>query len=275
LVFISKGVIFAKTKEFMYKPNVWLITPTCGRMAMLRRAVACFLDQDYEGEHTMLIFNNSDQTYALGDWRLDLPDNKHIILINQPVNSKTGKPYSSLGEIQNDILNFVPSEVEVINGYDDDDLILPDHISKGIEGLERCGKLAYKPKFSWFLHAGGCDLMENTMEPSIFIESNFLKGTGYTEGKSTQHHLKWVHALMTIEQICSDPKGKPTLLYTWGIDPIFKTSGAGETDGNFSNYRKSSVDHGNRIITPVARETYQDLLKLAHDSTKKSGDSPP
>lgn len=242
------------------KPSVILITPTCGRIRCLRRALALFIEQDYTGEHTMLIFNNSDMVLTL---RIpELPPNKHVTLINSHVNSVTGNRYTSLGEIQNDMLNFIPDTIDIVNGFDDDDLILKDHITEGVKGYLRCGKLAYKPKQSWFKHPGGVELMENTMEPSIFVNAKFLKEIGYDSSKNTQHHLTWVHELLRLQEICSDPEGKPTLIYTWGTDAIYKTSGAGETANNFDNYRAFSQDFDDCIVKPAHRITYIDLLSV-------------
>jgi hypothetical protein len=239
-------------------PSVLGITATCGRMQCLRRSLSMFLDQDYEGEHTMLIFNNSKEIQTLE--LPQLPDNKHVILINNSVNSITGKPYSSLGEIYNDILNFIPSRIEVVYHQDDDDLFLSDHISKGIEGYMRCGKLAYKPRFSWFYHEKGIQLMGNNLEPSIFINTQFLKEQGYFPDKNVSHHLKWLGELQRSNQICVDQEGKPTFIYTWGIDPVFKTSGAGETLNNFNNYREYSKDFGDSVIHPIPVTMYKYIL---------------
>jgi hypothetical protein len=244
-------------KEF---PNLLAICATCGRFSCLKRSLALFIDQDYIGEHTLLIFNNSEVPYTI-----ELPEllkNKHVILINNHLNSKTGIPYSSLGEIYNDVRNFWPDEVEVVYSHDDDDLYLPNHLSEGVKGLHRCGKLAYKPKYSWFKHSGGVELMENTLEPSIFVNAKFLKEVGYRDGINVSSHLSWVEELLRRDEICSDPEGIPTLLYTWGTDPVYKTSGAGETPTNFENYRRFSTDFGNKVVSPAARLSYKDLLRV-------------
>lgn len=243
------------------KLNVLCLTLTCGRLNCLKRALALFLAQDYPYEHTMLIFNNSavPQVLHLPD---DVPGNKHITLVNSPRNSKTGADYTSLGDIHNDALNFIPEDIDVVVHTDDDDLFLEDHISEGVKGYKRCGKLAYKPKFSWYKHSKGVELMENTMEPSIFINAQFLKETGYDGSKNVSQHLLWVHELLRRQEICSDPEGKPTLLYTWGIDPVYKTSGTGENPSNFGNYRAYSRDFGDGIVSPAHKLTYIDLLMV-------------
>ena len=242
-------------------PHVLAIMATVGRITCVRRALDCFLQQDYKGEHTLLIFNNSPQSKIL-----HLPDgipvNKHVKLINQPINSKNGNSYTSLGEIYNDIINFIPDYIDIVVHADDDDIYLPDHISKGVEGYQKCGKLAYKPKKSWFLTPESTSLMENTLEPSIFVNVDVIRSLGYYPDRNVSQHLKWVEYLTSNNQICSDPEGKPTLFYTWGIDiGVWKTSGAGETPGNFKTSRNASNDHGDNIIYPMKKEHYEHLME--------------
>lgn len=245
-----------------YKPNVFGITATCGRNHCVNRMLSMFIDQDYDGVHTMFIFNNSDVDQKLV--LPELPDNKRVILLNNARNSVTWGKYGSLGEIYNDILNFIPKEVEVIFHMDDDDAILPNHITEGIRGLERNGTTAYKPRYSWFRHAGGIEKMNNTLEPSIFVKSEHIRHYGYTEGKSVSQHLEWVNPLVEQGDIASEIVGPSTLVYNWGHEtvPVFKTSGAGDSPQNFDNYRNFSQDHGDGTIHVVPKETYQHLINV-------------
>lgn len=251
----------------MKKPHVYAITATCGRMACLRRSLSMFLEQDYPYEHTQIIYNNSSESLSLHIPEIyGRMENKHVILINRDHNSLTGKRYSSLGEIYNDILKVIPDNADLVYHMDDDDYFLPNHISEGVKGMQRADrKAAYKPRHSWFYHGGGMELMNNTLEPSIFIRFTHLKRYGYEEGKSVGHHLKWVNPLVSNNDILSEEGGPPTLIYNWhpGDIPVFKTSGAGDTPGNFQNYRKFSTDFGDRIVYPAPIETYSEVLKKA------------
>ncbi len=227
--------------------KVYSLTATCGRHKSLERCVEMFLNQDYEGEHTLLIYNNSNVNQKLDS----SIENKNIILINNDLDFKTRKKYANLGAIYRDMLEFVPNDYDLINFADDDDLVYPDHISEGVEGFIRGGKEAYKPLYSLYRHAKGIEKVNNTLEPSIFVSLKWLKKYGFKESTSDQH-LQWVIPLVEQKQIFSDPEGKPTMIYNWGDDYYaFKTSGDMKNPNNFENYREHSTDHGDRIITPV------------------------
>lgn len=246
-------------------PEVYVITATCGRHYCIERSVGFFLDQDYEGIHTMLIYNNSDVAQSLH--LPDLPPNKRVRLINSDSNLVTHTRYQSLGEIYNDAITFIPSEVEVISFWDDDDIFLPNHISAGVKGLIACGKTAYKPSRSYYRHSTGISLVQNTLEPSIFVDAQHIKNYGFSLTTSDQHH-EWLSKLG--DEMFVDPMGEPTLVYNWGDHnvPTFKTSGDPGNPKNFDNYRNFSQDHGDCIIQPwkenFTKQYYNQVQSLEH-----------
>lgn len=246
------------TKEKVL-PNFYGITATYGRHRCVERVLSMYLQQDYEGEHSLIIYNNSEVSQTL-----DLPKmgrNKHVFLVNNHIDTKTHIKYSNLGAIYNDILDILPIDAEVVSHMDDDDLYEDDYISKGIEGLLKSGKTAYKPARSWYRHPGGTSLMQNTLEPSIFVRANHLRKYGYSK-ETTAQHLHWVDPLVQQEEIYSDPDGKPTMYYNWndGEKSGFKTSGDPNNPKNFDNYRIWNEDHGDKIISPASLSSYIYLL---------------
>src|SRR5687768_607415 len=173
--------------------HVLAICATCGRHTLLERSLGLFLRQDYQGEHTLLIYNNSPIEQSLTP--LELPDNKHVILINQHIDSRTGLQYTNLGAIYNDVLNYISLEKHwIVTHWDDDDLFLPNHIEEGVKGFKRGMVKGYKPKKSYYRSAEGITLTENTLEPSIFVCPVHLKMYGYSL-KTTEQHLQWVEPL--------------------------------------------------------------------------------
>jgi hypothetical protein len=235
--------------------HVLAICATCGRHTLLERSLRLFIEQDYTGQHTLLIYNNSSVPAILAS--LELPDNKHVILINQHIDSLTGKPYTSLGAIYNDILKYIGPQYDIITHWDDDDLFLPNHIEKGALGLlwTNNGIQAYKPKYSYYRSAEGVSLTENTLEPSIFVYTKNIKQFGYSL-TTTEQHLQWVNPLKDENKLFVDAAGVPTLVYNWGDTDIrtFKTSGDYRNPSNFNNYRLNSLDFGDSIVTPWDRE---------------------
>lgn len=205
------------------------------------------MEQDHQ-DFVHLIYNNSEvqQTLAAG-----LPSN--ILLVNNYTNLKTGRSYENLGQIYNDAVTFIPEDVEIVNFADDDDMFLPTHLSEGVKGYLKGGKLAYKPQRSYYYAAGKLSLVENVLEPSIFVQKEHLLKYGFSDATTEQHH-QWFQPLVNEGNLYVDPEGAPTLIYDWSQEiPTFKTSGDPYNSENFGNYKRHSVDHGDRVITPVPK----------------------
>lgn len=234
--------------------KVCVITATKGRHQWLERNVRMFLDQTYENS-VHLIYNNSCVPQRLNT---NLPVDR-VILVNNCEDKETKRPYATLGAIYRDAITYIPEDVDVVSFFDDDDMYLPNHIEEGIKGLMKGGKLAYKPYSSYFKSGDRVTLMNNTFEPSIFMKKEHLLKYGFSNTTSDQH-LKWVDGLLTEGQIFEDKEGTPTLVYTWNSG-VYKTSGASQNANNFSNYEKSSVDHGDGIISPAPRKDVALLFK--------------
>lgn len=236
--------------------KVCVLTCTSGRHTLLERVVRCFLEQDYE-DKVMLIYQNSD-VYQQLDPSLE---NENIILVNQHLDSKTGLPYTDLGSIYNDAINHIPEDVDIVNMFDDDDVFLPNHLSLGVNGYikaENRGMVAYKPKFSYYRHAGGIQKMCNIFEPSIFVSARLLKDVGCHENTENQHH-KWLDVVGS-NILVEDYPNNSTLIYDWNSPvPCFKTSGNPSEKQNFNNYRTFSKDHGDKIISAG---NINDVLKI-------------
>lgn len=233
------------------------------RYKCITRIVRMFLLQDYEGEHILLLYNNGPQEYTLGN--IELPDNKKIILINNNKELKTGLPYTETGTIFNDCLTFVPKG-GACSFWDVDDFYSPQHISEGIKGYKKAlleGKLGYKPFKSWFKYVKEAPRLEhNTMEPSIFVDRNFLVETGM-HPVTASYHMKWIDELKTSDRLLQDPSGKPTFLYWWGGDDgVYKTSSGGDSPEAFKRLRNWEKDQGSNVIWPCSKEEIQQYYKL-------------
>lgn len=231
--------------------KVCVITATKGRHSQLERSVRFFLDQDYV-DCIQLIYNNSCEPQRLNS---NL-DTSRFVVVNNCLDNETGKHYTNLGAIYRDAVKYIPEDVDIVSFWDDDDVFYPDHISEGVKGYEKAlgmGKLAYKPKYSYYRLSTQLSLVENTMEPSIFVNKEHLLRCGFLM-ETTAQHLGWVNPLVYDQKIWVDIDGKPTLIYNWGDDiSTFKTSGDPHNPHNFENYASFSKDHGDGIITPWAK----------------------
>lgn len=229
------------------KPLVCLLTCTKDRHKQLERVVRFALNQTYDN-YVHLIFNNSSDKLRLNE---HLPKGK-FLLINSPVDTKTGKPYTTLGQIYRDAIRFIPDNVQVINFMDDDDIYFPDHVEEGVKGMIKGGTKAYKPKKSWFRYLKQQSLQENVLEPSIFVTAEHIKEYGFSDETSAQHH-QWLNPLVVNNEIYVDPEGKPTYLCDWSQSiPTFKTSGDANNPNNFQRYSEHSTDKGDGVITPCS-----------------------
>lgn len=238
--------------------KVALITATKDRHTQLERVVRFALDQTYIN-YVHIIYNNSKSDLRLNS---NLPPDK-FILINKFLSKRTGKLYETLGDIYNDAMLFVPSDIDVINFMDDDDIFLPSHIEEGVKGIIKGEKLAYKPKKSWYKHGKNAPvLVENILEPSIFVKKSHIDKHGFSIETSAQH-LNWINPLLQQNEIFVDKDGVPTYVCDWSQEiPTFKTSGNAGDPNNFKNYEKWSRDVGDGIITPCSTKLAEKYYKF-------------
>lgn len=235
--------------------NYTAICPTKGRKFVTERALKCFLEQDYEGFATLLIYNNSHIPLELGN--LNLPHNRNVILINNHLDLSTNQPYTNLGSIYQDILSFIPEDTEVISHFECDDIFLQGYIKQGVEGLQRNDCEAWKPKKSFYRTGENTlHLVENIMEPSMFFRYYKVKDVGYEPITGAQFHK----LIKSVDNFVVEDVPIPQFMYVWdGEYQVFKTSGALDNPENFQNYEKHSQDFGNGILEPWSSvQKYED-----------------
>lgn len=230
---------------------------THGRHSCLERVVRCFLDQDYYGKHVLFIFNSGPELKLAS---LDLPSNKNIFIYNSLID------YPSVGAKFNHGLkvSLKLTEASIVTHFDDDDIFLPNHISEGVRGLKIASEkdmLAYKPKRSFYRTKEGINLVENNLEPSIFVDSTYLLEKGYNNTSIT-FHQHWLDPLIEENKIDIAQDGQPTLIYNWAGE-VYKMSGSGD-DGeeNFKAHKTHSIDFGDSIVTPAeSNKKYYDEIR--------------
>lgn len=225
------------------------ITCTRGRHSLLERCVGLFLKQDYEGLAYQIIFNNSPTKQELAP-NLNT-ENKKIILINNNIDTLTGKPYSTINRIFEDAMGHVPNEVELVTFFDDDDVFLKNHISEGVKGYNKAKEqeqLAYQPYYSLCQTSEGITKMNNWFEPSIFVNKDWVNKYGFSTHSAAYHH-QWLIPLMDNNLIFQPLDGPSTFVYQW-VGGCYHISGDGNNPENLKNHNTMSTDEGDRIITP-------------------------
>jgi hypothetical protein len=245
-------------------PEVYCLCCTFGRHTLLERLVKTFIDQDYKGNHTLLIYNNSPVEQRLDE--IDLPEHKKIILINNYKDLLTGELYTSTGAVFRDATQFIPDTCNIVSIMDDDDIYLPSHIKEGVIGIERAKKLdkmVYKPYYSYFKSSNGISLAHNNMEPSSFIITKYLKEKGF-KLTAVDYHDGWLQDAKSNGLLYVDPEGEPTFIYDWsGEFRVHKISGDMFNPDNFGNHISQSSDNGDKIITPWSDNRIKSYYKIA------------
>ncbi len=246
--------------------HVLCITTTYNRDRCLQRLLRCFLEQviDSEDKATLFVFNSGEPTSFP---EFDLPGNKEIILVNRQLALETGKEYESVGQKYMDAIALAPS-ADAACSADVDDLFLPHYVSDGIKGMKEAyslGKLAFKPKRSFFKSTHSIVLQENVFEPSIFVDYNWIKEKGYSD-KSVVYHSQWLDPLIAEDKILVSENYKAGFMYDWsGELKVYKMSGRAESKENFADSQKVQNDTGNGVTYPISKEKYEEYLEQINE----------
>lgn len=233
---------------------------TYNRANCLERSIKCFLDQDYEGEQVLLVYNTGEPFNIIVP---TLPLNKDIICINNQIDYQTKQPYTSVGAKYRDALTHI-GEVDVITSWDDDDIFLPHFNRLGIEGIQSAranGKKAYKTYWSYFRSATTFSKETNNFEPSIFVDAAFIKEHGYLP-TTVSYHDGWYKPLLEHNWLMVDKEQVPLFIYDWHPEmKIWKLSGGPDNLANFiTSQIQSNITQS--FITPLADNSrWYDLTK--------------
>lgn len=234
---------------------------TYNRHSLLERAVRFYLDQEYASPSELLIYNNSPNQLTLTESVIPIAG-KNIKLVNNSVNLQTGGMYTNTGDIFRDALTYMHPDTKIVTFMDDDDAYTPYHLIAGANGIDKAyqqDKLAYKPYYSYYWSYGSIKKAHNNMEPSIFVDAEYVKTEGFHQ-LPCSYHQKWLDKLHAEAKLFTDPQGESTFIYDWGSNSgAFKVSGRGDDKDNFRSHHISSRDIGDGIITPWTTEKTNDF----------------
>jgi glycosyltransferase involved in cell wall biosynthesis len=206
-----------------------------------------FLNQDYENKE-LIIFNTASKHLVLDDSLL----NKNITVINQSIDSESKLPYTNIGDIRKDALSYATGDYYIC--WDDDDLYMPYHMSFSMNKLVESGKLAWKPKHSFFSKNGGqsFELAENAMEASIIVDISYIRMYGFKKETGSEH-LGWLSKIQQDEQMLIEQTSPfESYCFNWGDEVApHKQSGDINNPNNFENHKNSSTDFGNTNLKYV------------------------
>lgn len=244
--------------------KVSAIMCTYGRFHCVQRSLSMFLDQTYDNKD-LIIFNTAGKSLELNNSL----KNENIKIINQSISTETNKPYTNIGEVRRDSLKHMDGEVYIC--WDDDDYYMPFHIEQGINYLNKSGKLAWKPKKSYFSYDGGLtyDLVSNNMEASILVKKEIFNLVKFNNGTGDEHN-SWLSYLRKNNQIEENQNITPfeSYAYIWG-DGEHKQSGNMKNPNNFEEHKKYSIDFGNKPLSYVeCMYLYEDMYKFNNFNIK-------
>lgn len=243
------------TKE---NPKVSCVMTTYGRFNCVEMSVGMFLKQDYTGPKELIIYNTDiEHPYELDD--TFEPFKSMITIVNNNTDKITGKPYTNVGAIRRDAIDYATGELYIC--WDDDDVFLPWNIRQGVERLLESGKRAWKPKYSFF-HGGMQygdgkrrypEYQENVMEASVIVYIEELRSRGF-KMETGSEHCGWYQELVDEGKFLTDADTIPGYCFNWsrstGVSD-HKQSGDINNKDNFNNHKKQSTDHAQRPLTVI------------------------
>jgi len=230
---------------------------TYGRFESVRQSSTFWKYQDYDNKE-LIIFNTATEPIELDE---SMYAENDIRVINQRVETATGKPYTSLGKIREDSLEYATGDL--YSCWDDDDMFLPWHMSQCVDRMVESGRKAWMPGTSYWSPDGGqtFEHAKNAMEAAVLVDIDELKKYGFNY-ESGSEHLPWRHGLRDNGELIENVEVTPyeSYAYIWGApEAPHKTSGHLGQENNFEIHKAGSTDFGTgkklTFVDPVQVES--------------------
>lgn len=241
-------------------PHITVLTLTYGRVSLLEECIASFLAQDYKGTKEMIVFNSFlDQELVF--------DHPEVTVINAE-----SRP-STLGATRNRGIHFAEDGLIVI--CDDDDLMLPNHLSNFARGWrEGLGWVRHDHQF--YMEARRIkSISEGTMNTFAFTRAAWRAVGGYSElnvGEDRQiaGAITSKFRGATVELQASEA----SYLYSWD-DEQWHISGNGEA-GNATALQRSEAHAKERVgamfiptgVIQLKPHLKHDYVRMAQEFTR-------
>jgi len=233
-------------------PAVTCVCPTGGRWERLREALAFFEAQDYPGEARLLILNESPEAACA---------RACATIVNTGPDT-----YATLGDKRQALLQL--ADAPIVAHWDDDDVYLPDHLTRSVRHLLDQGVQAVKARGAYFLcgprralqnKGVRHNVFEGTM---VFYRQAALDVGGYPPLHSGQALALW-RAFGTQRARLPLP---PTYAYRWadGVGHISAVA-AGHKGNAKAAYRARNQDYGSGLLTPAPIGDYYRAIGLDTD----------
>jgi len=235
-------------------PDITCLCPTGGRFERLRESLAFFLAQEYPGRARLLIFSESrGESYLTAD----VPG----------VRACNVGAFETLGHKRQALLEN--ADTPLVAHWDDDDVYLPDHLTRSVRHLLAQGVDAVKARGAYYLTGprGKLDnrgvhhnVFEGTM---VFRREAALAVGGYPPIHSGQALALW-RAFGTRRSRLPEP---PTYAYRWndGLGHISALAAGKKRLTVRELYDRRNTDHGSGWLTPAPIGEYYRAVGLDTD----------
>lgn len=235
---------------------------TYRRFTCVERSMEMFLEQDYEGEQELIIYNTDFEHPIRIDafTNIEGMKNKTIRIIDNGIDKITKLPYTNVGAIRRDALTYATGDYHVT--WDDDDIFLPWNNRQCIDGIQKYPNAkAWKPYHSFFkYHDNPVVPVNNTLEASVIVEMESIREIGFRL-ETASEGLSWFSELDYSNRLVSDKESVPSYSFNWSDPPEIaghKQSGDIGNPNNFENHKASSKDIPKR---PLQRTNIDNIFQ--------------
>jgi hypothetical protein len=248
---------------------------TYRRFTCVERSIAMFLSQDYEHDKELIIYNTDIEFPISLDKTFSHLDN--IKVINNNIDLKTKNSYNNVSSIRRDAKEFANGDYYIT--WDDDDIFFPWNIRQCVDGMDRSGKLAWKPAKSFMKNAGWePQLYFNYLEASVIVSMDAIERFGFKDGATGSEHLGWFEKLSDMDQMCVDEQSVPGYCFYWADNKEIgghKQSDASEfyREDNFERHKEFTTDYAKRPFTKKSFFDYSDIHLEFMNSLKSLRDT--
>jgi glycosyltransferase involved in cell wall biosynthesis len=213
----------------------------------VERSINMFLNQQYEGQMELIVFNTDEEHPYV---QRDALYYRGVKIVNNGMDYETLLPYTNVGAIRRDALTHARGKYVVT--WDDDDIFLPWFISQAIERMKITGMPSFKPEYSFF-HAGDrLTPVMNTMEASVVADIELIRKYGYLK-ETGREGLGWYTKMRDNGEMDEHYKWYiPSYCFNWNdgaaMNAGHKQSGDIDNPNNFENHKAASTDYATRKV---------------------------
>lgn len=222
------------------KPKISAVMCTFKRFKCVERTMNCFLQQTYQNKE-LIIFNTDEENPYLWNEKISMLG---INIINCSIDKLTNQPYTNVGAIRRDALEYATGDYVVT--WDDDDIFLPWFMQQAMDRMEDSGMPSFKPEKSFFYSGNNLRLVRNTLEASVVADIKKVREYGYLL-ETGKEGLAWYTKMRDNKELNElDTHYLPSYCFNWNdgneMNAPHKQSGNINHPDNFEHHKAASLD---------------------------------